>query len=120
MNNKLIGNILFGMAILCVGFTFCTPAPAEEIQKPYEIDNVLVTFFWFDTERELQDYRAWAEDEEVDRDMAAYSASEPYPTKNVCHLDAYVVRPLEVDDDMTLSIGHEVLHCVHGPEYHEE
>ena len=30
----------------------------------------------------------------------------------------YVYRPVRVDDDHTLAVGHEVLHCVLG-EYHE-
>lgn len=91
--------------------------PGSCIKKPYEIDNVLITFFWFDTEAEMQQ---WFFDEygEFDEDMRSFSGSEPYADKNVCHLDLYAVRPILVDDDFTLSIGHEVIHCVHGPDYH--
>ncbi len=91
--------------------------PGSCIKKPYEISNVLLTFFWFDTEEEMQKYFL-DEYDELDEDMRAFSGSEPYPDKNVCHLDLYIVRPTYVDDDDTLSIGHEVLHCVHGPDYH--
>jgi len=112
-------NFWIFISIFCFGMAWCGGARAEEmIYKPYEIENVLVTFFFFDTELELQKYRAEIEEEDIDRRMKAYSLSEPYPDKNICHLDAYVVRPQIVDDDFTTSVGHEVLHCVHGPEYH--
>ncbi len=99
------------------------PAHAEYISKPYEISNVLITFFWFDTEKEMQEYYfenvgKAAGELKVDIRLRGYSASEPYEDKNICHLDMYVVRPTEVDDDKTLTIGHEVLHCVYGPHYH--
>lgn len=110
---------------LLIFFIFSTglAAHAEFIMKPYEIDNVIITFYWFDTEKEMQEYYLEHFGEEtnetiVDEYMRGFSASEPIPSKNICYLDLYAVRPLEVDDDPTLSIGHEVLHCVHGPDYH--
>lgn len=33
----------------------------------------------------------------------------------VCHI--YVMKPEYVNDDRTRTMGHELLHCVHGP-YH--
>ncbi len=87
------------------------------IIKPYEVDNVLITFFWFDTEEELQVF-FFEEYGEYDEQMRSFSLAEVYDEdKNICHLDLYAVRPILVDDDKTLSIGHEVLHCVNGPDY---
>ncbi len=120
MNNNPISKLLFGIVILCFGMVLCAELRAEEIQKPYEIENVMVTFFWFDTDLEMQaKYAELQDEEEVDEDMRAFSGSEPYPDKNFCHVDIYAVRPQEVDDDYTMSVGHEVLHCVYGADYHE-
>ena len=89
------------------------------IIKPYEISNVLLTIFWFDTEQEMHDYYVDAGFGNPDKFMRSFSASEIYEEKNMCHLDLFAVRPILVDDDPTLSIGHEVVHCVYGPDYHE-
>lgn len=111
-------NLLSKLLILLIISTGLS-AHAEDIVKPYEIGNVLVTFFWFETYAEMQEYyRVKYKEEKIDQQMRGFSAAEPYPDKNICHLDLYTVRPKEVDDNVTLTIGHEVLHCVHGPRYH--
>jgi len=115
----------FALALLCLAVAAfgeeCESdvefGPGSCIEKPYEIDNVLITIFWFDTEEELRAYQK-KHFKVDDKLVRAFSGSEPYETKNVCHLDMYVVRPTYVDDDRTLSVGHEVLHCVYGPDYH--
>ena len=94
-------------------FLLATSIHAEPIEKPYEIDNVLVTFFWFDSLAELQIYF----DEERIEGM---SECELYEDKNIAHCDVYAVRPKDVDDEYTLTIGHEVLHGVYGDKYHKE
>lgn len=114
--------MLSKLLILLV-FSTGLAAHAEDIVKLYEIDNVLITFFWFDTELAMQEYYVehFLEDVDIDKIdplMRGFSADEPYVKQNMCHLDLYAVRPTEVDDDMTLTIGHEVLHCVHG-QYHK-
>lgn len=116
-------NLLSKLLILLIISTGL-PAHAEYISKPYEINTVLVTFFWFDTYEALQDhyFETFGKDkgdEGPDRLMAGYSGTETYLTHNFCHLDLYAVRSSEVDDDEALTIGHEVLHCVHGPGYHK-
>ncbi len=107
------------MPLVVVMFLGSLAAHTEPIQKPYEIDNVLITFFWFDTLEELQAFVADDNDWTIEADLLGLSAYEPYPEKNFCHLDMYAVRPQEVDDEPTVTIGHEVLHCVHGA-YHKE
>lgn len=114
-----LSSLLFFIAIFCLFMGIASTSRAEEIQKPYEIDNVLITFFWFDTLEELQSFVAVENDWTIETDLQGLSAYEPYVDKNFCHLDMYVVRPREVDDEYTLTIGHEVVHCVHG-DYHEE
>ena len=114
---------MFRKLLILLIFSMCLTAHAEFIMKPYEIDNVMITFYWFDTDKEMQEYYLEhfgeeANEDVIDEYMRGFSASEPVPEKNICHLDLYAVRPLEVDDTYTLTIGHEVLHCVHGPGYH--
>ena len=98
-------------------------AHAEFISKPYEIENVVITFYFFDTELEMQEYylEHFGEQEgetEIDTLMRGFSDSAGDVEKNICLVDLYVVRPQEVDDAKTKTIGHEVLHCVYGPGYH--
>ena len=111
------------LLILLAFFISMTTAHAEFISKPYEISNVMITLFFFDTYLEMQEYYLEHfgeenEETEIDPLMMGFSWSDPLPAKNICRLELYVVRPIEVDDDPTATIGHEVLHCVHGPDYH--
>jgi hypothetical protein len=85
----------------------------ERIQKDGEIENVVLTIFWFDTIEDLE--TAFGEE-----GLQGYSECERYLKKNLAHCDLYVVRPTYVDDEETLTIGHEVLHGVYGHDYHEE
>ena len=111
------------LLILLAFFISMTTAHAEFISKPYEIENVVITFYFFDTELEMQEYylEHFGEQEgetEIDTLMRGFSDSAGDAEKNICLVDLYVVRPQEVDDKPTLTIGHEVLHCVYGPGYH--
>jgi hypothetical protein len=103
--------------VLLAVFLFFTAAQvkAEEyIAKPFEMDSVYITFFWFDT---LQEMRKWVatniEDEKYDPELMGFSLCEHYEEHGAAHCDLYVVRPKIVDDEATLTIGHEVLHGVY-------
>ena len=99
----------------------CSSTFAEEIDKSQgQVSNILVTIFWFDTLSELQEYIAEMDEEEVDDRLQGYSLIERYDDRDMCHMDMYAVVPNEVDGNHTLTIGHEVLHCVYGEDYHEE
>ncbi len=99
-------------------------AHSEEIDKPFEITNVLSTIFFFDTYAEMT--AVWNEDHPDDYEdpndpisiLMGFSYCEHYEERNFAHCDLYLVRPTEVDDDETLTIGHELLHGVYGEEYH--
>ena len=94
---------------------------AEEINKSQgRIDNILITMFWFDSLAELQEAVAEMEEEEIDDRLEGYSLIERYEVHNMCHMDMFAVLPNEVDGQHTLTIGHEVVHCVFGEDYHEE
>ena len=92
-----------------------TAESTEPISKPFELDSVLITFFWYDTLAELNE--AFPDDEGR---LSGYSECEHYLDHNLAHCDIYVVRPQIVDGEHSLTLGHEVLHGVHGPRYHKE
>ena len=39
------------------------------------------------------------------------------PNDNIC--EVFIIKPTRIDDIHTLTLGHEVLHCVYG-RYHKE
>jgi len=83
----------------------------EEILPEFEIENVLVTVFWFETETELQEYFG-------EERLIGNSECEVKPEKNISYCDLYLIRPKLVDGDATTTIGHELLHGLFGL-YHE-
>jgi len=122
---------LFTISLLCFAMAAFSEecesdikyGPGSCIYKPYEITTVLITLFFFDTEIQMQEFYlekfgAANDEDEIDPLMRAFSGAEPYPEMNFCHLDLYALRPVLVDDRYTLDIGHEVIHCVYGPNYH--
>lgn len=112
------------LLILLAFLISMTTVHAEYIMKPYEIQNVLITFYFFDTDLQMQEFYRdnFAEEQkevvEIDPLLRGFSLVEGRPEKHICHVDMYVVRAMEVDDEYTTTIGHEVLHCVYGPNYH--
>lgn len=51
----------------------------------------------------------------VDPSLAGFAIMSPSDT--VCEI--FIVRPKNIDDENTLTLGHEVLHCLYG-RYHKE
>lgn len=97
--------------------------PVEQCFSPYapvlypefEVQNVGITVHWYDSKEEMQDDLG---DLFPDRDYSAASQCEKKPEFNISYCDIYVVRPTMVDDNATLSIGHEVLHGLIG-DFHD-
>jgi hypothetical protein len=88
-------------------------ALAEDIVFEYEITNVVSTLYLFDTRAEMEEYL------EVSG-ISGYSECFRNEEHNIAYCDIYSVRPTEVDDDPTTTVGHEVLHGVYGADYHED
>ena len=91
--------------------TFAYGDEPEVIVPEFEIENVLVTVFWFESEAALQEYF----DEER---LTGYSECEHKPAKNIAYCDLHLMRPEFVDDDATTGVGHELLHGLFGI-YHQ-
>jgi len=93
---------------------------AEPVDKSKgEISNVLVTIYWFDTTSEMSAHVEEHFGQDPER-LQGFSMIERYGDRDLCHMDMFVVRPNEVDDEHTLTIGHEILHCIYGKDYHDE
>lgn len=93
----------------------CFSPFAPEAVPEFELQNVGITVHWFDTVEALRDDIGELEDERIH----AASECETKPEFNISYCDVYLVRPGAVDDDATLSLGHEILHGLWGT-YHAE
>ena len=88
--HRRITVLLFAISLFCFAMAaFSNDAKAEFISKPYEISNVMITFFFFDTEEEMQVYYrdnfAEAEGEEklIDERLRGFSYVEVYEEHNI-------------------------------------
>ncbi len=102
--------ILFCLLVLALT-KFSHSGELEEVSPEFEIENVLVTIFWFKNTEELQEYFS-------EERLVGYSECETKPEKNIAYCDLYLIRPKTVDDDSTTGVGHELLHGLFGS-YHE-
>lgn len=93
----------------------CFSPYAPVLYQEFEVQNVGITVHWYDTKAQMQDDLG---DLFPDRDYSAASQCEKKPEFNISYCDIYVVRPTMVDDNATLSIGHEVLHGLIG-DFHD-
>ncbi len=93
----------------------CYAPYAPDLFKEFEVQNVAITVHWYDSKEELVEELGAAFG---DRDFSAASDCEKKPEFNISYCDIYVVRPTSVDDDATMSVGHEVLHGLLGA-YHD-
>ncbi len=97
----------------------CYAPYSPDLIKEFENNNVGITVHWYDTKAELVEAlvdkfgEIWE-----DRDIQAASDCENKPEFNISYCDLYMVRPTMVDDDTTMSVGHEVLHGLLGA-YHD-
>jgi len=88
------------------------PAYGDETVIPeFEIENVLITVFWFENAWELQEHFS-------ESLLEGMSECEIKEDKNIAYCDLYLIRPKFVDDDATTGVGHELLHGLFGS-YHE-
>ena len=116
MKHKLLILLIFFMSIA---------AHSEPIAKPYEVTNVLASFYFFDNYADMT--AAWNEDnpddledpDDPDAILSGFSYCEINVEHNISYCEIYVVRPIEVDGEHTTTIGHEIEHGIYGPEYHE-
>ena len=78
------------------------------------IENVLITFFFYDSYAEM-----WAAiPEKFAGKVEGLSVCERKVDKNIAYCDVYQLRPTRVDGWHTLTMGHEVEHGVFGG-YHK-
>lgn len=81
----------------------------ERVKPEFDIENVMITFYWFDTLEELKT--------ELNENVLGLADCDWNPDKNIAYCDIYAVRATYVDDEEACTIGHEVLHASQG-RYH--
>lgn len=104
----VIGVLILGLVIL-LGANY----GGERIQPEFDREGQYIKVYieFYDTESELMDAIApWNPDDIPHKGMAGWSLDENY-----CYL--FSLKPQYVDDDHTMTVGHELLHCVYG-QYH--
>jgi len=113
--------LLLGVAFLAI------PAYSQSVRATLELTSLRVEVLWVHSASELarirQQYERPAGDIRsragigggLDR-TRGFSVLGKRNGEQVCLV--YLYRPVSVDDDRTLALGHEVLHCLLG-EYHE-
>lgn len=94
-----------------------TIALGEPLVPDGEITNVLTTLHIFSSYEEMRKdiARNFPSDktgpvEELEGMSDCWRNEE----QNIAYCDIWMVRPSEVDDEHTLTLGHEVLHGVYG------
>ena len=97
----------------CIEYENIEAVICEEPVKPeVEITNILFTVFWYDSEEEMR--KALKEE---DKEVQGSSLCEHLEDENITYCWLSMVRPKFVDDEDTLSVGHEFLHGAWG-DYH--
>lgn len=124
MNNKVLRNVMLYIssifiAVMTLLFVVsCDQKDDPTIIKPEWDRNhkeLTITIHMFDTRSDMRSALEGRIDEPID--PATYGKAIMSPDDTVC--EVYVTKPVKIDDDHTLTLGHEVLHCVLG-RYHDE
>lgn len=121
MSNKLrilgVVAILTMMSLLFVG---CDTGKNVQPEFDRSGDFISVVVYLHDNDRQVTEaYQNWQKERGVENidtqprhGWAGWSTQAPY----VCMIHS--VKPKRIDDNATLTLGHEMLHCVYGT-YHE-
>lgn len=89
---------------------------AEPINKADGVvTNVLSTFYFYESYEAL-----WADWPDYEGEIKAICMCERKLEENIAWCDIYLVEPVVVDGDHTMSLGHEVEHGVFGENFHVE
>lgn len=85
----------------------CYAPYGTEVTPEYEVTNVMVTAYVFDTAEELS--------ADVGEKVASYSVCETLVEENVAWCEVWIVQPTNVLGDPAMDgIGHEVGHGIWG------
>ena len=107
--------VILAAITLAIFLTNCSDVGKPNIEKEWDYTGqpVELSVTFFDTRRQLNEFLANnypQTAEEVHEGFAVMS-----PNDRVC--EVFSVKPSRVDDGNTLTLGHEVLHCLYG-RYH--
>jgi hypothetical protein len=110
--NILCGVILLLSAILFLGCDQRKPIQPEWDRTGKELRITINTYQSLSAMQQVVGDRVGSEQPQGLQGFAIMS-----PDDNVC--EVFIVQPDRIDDKHTLTLGHEVLHCLYG-RYHRE
>lgn len=109
----------FSLLILFVLLISCTEAPKDKIEKELFRANQenRISVYFYPTKRQLnEEYNKRYGGNETEREGFAVWAN---PGKMPYWCEIHVLEPIWIDDENTLTMGHELAHCIYGS-YHKE
>jgi len=114
MNRYFIALLI--TTITAIALFSCNPAPTNF--KPEWDRNFVelqITTKLFNTEEEMKEALKLRLNREINPKLLGMAIMSPDDT--IC--EVYAVKPKRIDDQRTMTIGHEFLHCIYG-RYHKE
>lgn len=125
------GGVLLGVAALIIvvlmsGVTSCS-SEREPVQGSIDRTGqpIVVTTYFYDNVREVQAMYAQVHDvprRDIPDGLQGFARwpewTQAEPENAVYECEIHTVRPQRVDDRHTLTLGHELLHCIIGT-YHQ-
>lgn len=122
------GGVLLATLFLCTVLLLNGCEQGEHMEPTFDRTGsvVNVTVEIHDTVRQVQDRYRQVHNLPRSHDLTGlqgfavwyeWPSGEPENTEYTC--DIHVVQPRRVDDNNTLTLGHELLHCIYGS-YHRD
>jgi type IV pilus biogenesis protein CpaD/CtpE len=118
MLRDTLAKIIIGFMVLLL--VSCEPSPSKKIEGTHDYSNVQfpITVYTYETSTELNN----AVKDKSGHGQPVEGLSLWFLTKKTSQMsrcEIHVVVPNGVDDDHTMTWGHELVHCVYGT-YHRE
>lgn len=105
------------LLLTALALSSCDQTGKSNINPEWDRNNqeLSITIKLYDTQKEMN--TALSERLGTPIDPNTLGKAIMSPNDNVC--EVFSVRPKRIDDQKTMTLGHEVLHCVYG-RYHPE
>lgn len=118
MLRGILSRILIGIAILTM--VSCDPAPSKKLSGTQDYSNIQfpITVYTYDSREELNKAVEGKKPKgQRVEGLALWFLKKE--NREMIRCEIHVVSPSKVDDEHTLTWGHELAHCIYGT-YHKE
>lgn len=109
---KLVWQYIIGLVVFALVLIACSDLGNSQVIKQLDREGqpVIVTVYFYDTQKELKQALQRYNPADGLQGMAIWSESD-----NECTIHTLAIK--RVDDEATKTLGHEMLHCIYGS-YH--